>query len=145
MTIIKIKLIDSGKNGFHVILTSIDAKFDSIDGFLPCLPSELEKSFNQWQSAYSQLEDVRKVATRISPKSVVNYSSSEQKEQVKISLNQWLDSGESSWQPVRDELIAILSSLRDSGSEIRLFLDVKNPNLWRIPWLEWNLFQSRFP
>ncbi|MGB3510188.1 MAG: ABC transporter substrate-binding protein, partial [Microcoleaceae cyanobacterium] len=119
--------------------------FDSIDGFLPCLPSELEKSFNQWQSAYFQLEDVRKVATRISPKSVVNYSSSEQKEQVKITLNQWLNSGESNWQPVRDELIAVLTPLRNSGAEICLFLDVQHLNLCRIPWLEWNLFQSRFP
>ncbi|NES78880.1 MULTISPECIES: ABC transporter substrate-binding protein [unclassified Okeania] len=143
--IIKIKLIDSGENGFHVILNSIGANFEPIDGFLPCLPAELEKSFNQWQSAYSQLEDVRKVATRISPQSVVNYSSNEEKEQVKISLNQWLDSGESSWQPVRDELISVLSSLGNSDSEIRLFLDIQNPNLCRIPWQEWNLFQSRFP
>ncbi|MDJ0556196.1 MAG: ABC transporter substrate-binding protein, partial [Microcoleaceae cyanobacterium MO_207.B10] len=145
MTTIKIKLIESEKEGFHVILTSIDTKFDSIDGFLPCLPSELETSFDQWQSAYSQLEDVRKVSTRLSPKSVVKYSSSQEKEKIKVTLNQWLDSGESSWQPVRDELIAILSPLRDSGEEIRLFLDVNNPNLRRIPWQEWSLFQSRFP
>ncbi|NEP07011.1 MAG: CHAT domain-containing protein, partial [Okeania sp. SIO4D6] len=143
--IIKIKLIDSGENGFHVILNSIGANFEPIDGFLPCLPAELESSFNQWQSAYSQLEDVRKVATRISPQSVVNYSSYEEKEQVKITLNQWLDGGDLSWQPVRDELISVLSSLGSYDSEIRLFLDIKNPNLCRIPWQEWNLFQSRFP
>lgn len=139
-----IKLRENDKNGFHVSLTSKDTSFDSIDGFLPCLPSELETSFDQWQSAYYQLEDVRKVSTRLSPKSVVNSSSSEEKEKIKITLNQWLDSGESSWQPVRDELIAVLSPLRDSGEEIRLFLDVKNPNLCRIPWQEWSLFQSRF-
>ncbi|NEO56754.1 MAG: phosphate ABC transporter substrate-binding protein, partial [Okeania sp. SIO3B5] len=105
--IIKIKLIDSGENGFHVILNSIGANFEPVDGFLPCLPAELESSFNQWQSAYSQLEDVRKVATRISPQSVVNYSSYEEKEQVKITLNQWLDSSDISWQPVREELIYV--------------------------------------
>ncbi|MDY7002544.1 MAG: ABC transporter substrate-binding protein [Cyanobacteriota bacterium] len=145
MKIIKIKLIDSGQNGFHVILNSIGANFESIDGFLPCLPAKLERSFNQWESAYFQLEDVRKVATRISPQSVVNYSSYEEKEQVKITLNQWLNSGDISWQPVRDELISALSSLGNSDSEIRLFLDIQNSNLCRIPWQEWNLFQSRFP
>ncbi len=148
MKIIKIKLIDSINNRFHVTLTSIDTpdtKFHSIDGLLPCLPSQLETSFNQWQSAYYELEDVRKVATRLSPKSVVNHSSVEQKEQVKITLNQWLNSSGSSWQPIRDELIAVLSSLQSSGEEIRLFLDIQNPNLRRIPWQEWSLFESRFP
>ncbi|MGD1808563.1 ABC transporter substrate-binding protein [Dapis sp. BLCC M126] len=148
MKIIKIKLIDNVNNKFHVTLTLIDTKdtnFHSIDGFLPCLPSQLEKSFKEWKEAYYELEDVRKVATRLSPKSVINYSSAEQKEQVKITLNQWLDSGESSWQPIRDELIAVLSSLQSSGEEIRLFLDIQNPNLRRIPWQEWSLFESRFP
>ncbi len=148
MKIIKIKLIDSINNQFHVTLTLIDTKdtnFHSIDGFLPRLPAQLETSFKKWKEAYYQLEDVRKVATRLSPKSVINHSSSEQKEQVKISLNQWLDSGESSWQPIRDELIAVLSSLQSSGEEIRLFLDIQNPNLRRIPWQEWSLFESRFP
>ena len=148
MKIIKIKLIDSVNNKFHVTLTLIDTKdtkFHSIDGFLPCLPFQLETSFQEWKEAYYELEDVRKVATRLSPKSVVNHSSAEQKEQVKITLNQWLDSGESSWQPIRDELIAVLSSLQSSGEEIRLFLDIQNPNLRRIPWQEWSLFESRFP
>ena len=128
MKIIKIKLIDSVNNKFHVTLTLIDTKdtnFHSIDGFLPYLPAQLETSFNKWKEAYSDLEDVRKVATRLSPKSVINHSSSEQKEQVKITLNQWLDSGESSWQPIRDELIYVLSSLQSSGEEIRLFLDIQ--------------------
>ncbi|MGK7922245.1 MAG: CHAT domain-containing protein, partial [Trichodesmium sp.] len=148
MKIIKIKLIDSVNNKFHVTLTLIDTKdtnFHSIDGFLPRLPAQLETSFKKWKEAYYQLEDVRKVATRLSPKSVINHSSSEQKEQVKITLNQWLDSGESSWQPIRDELIAVLSSLQSSESEIRLFFDIQNPNLRRIPWQEWSLFESRFP
>ncbi|NEQ38907.1 MAG: ABC transporter substrate-binding protein [Okeania sp. SIO3I5] len=148
MKIIKIKLIDSVNDRFHVTLTLIDTKdtnFHSIDGLLPCLPSELETSFKKWKAAYYELEDVRKVATRISPKSVVNYSSTEQKEQVKVTLNQWLDSGESDWQPIRDELIAVLSSLQSSGEETRLFLDIQNPNLRRIPWQEWSLFESRFP
>ena len=148
MKIIKIKLIDSVNNQFHVTLTLIDTKetnFHSIDGFLPCLPSQLETSFKKWKEAYYELEDVRKVATRLSPKLVINHSSTEQKEQVKITLNQWLDSGDSSWQPIRDELIYVLSSLQSSGEEIRLFLDIQNPNLRRIPWQEWSLFESRFP
>ncbi|WP_168186693.1 hypothetical protein [Hydrocoleum sp. CS-953] len=39
----------------------------------------------------------------------------------------------------------MFSSLENSGSEIRVFLDVKNPKLRRLPWQEWSLLTSRFP
>ncbi|OZH52007.1 hypothetical protein AFK68_27170 [Hydrocoleum sp. CS-953] len=94
MSIIKIKLIETEAPGFPVTLTTNDSKFDSIDGFLPPLPSELESSLSNWQLAYNQLDEVRKIATRISPKQTISYSSLEQRELVKTYINQWLDSDE---------------------------------------------------
>jgi ABC-type phosphate transport system substrate-binding protein len=145
MSIIKIKLLESGAEGFHVTLNSSDGKYDSIDGFLPPLPPELESSFKNWQSAYHQLDGVRKVVTRLSPKRIVRYSSSEERDTVKTSLNGWLDAGDNRWRSLRDEFISVLTQLKTSGQEIRLFVDAKNNNLQRLPWQEWDLLQSRFP
>ncbi|NEP05622.1 MAG: hypothetical protein F6K25_20900 [Okeania sp. SIO2G4] len=35
--------------------------------------------------------------------------------------------------------------MQNSESEIRVFLDAKNPKLRRLPWQEWGLLASRFP
>ncbi|NET15927.1 MAG: CHAT domain-containing protein [Okeania sp. SIO1H6] len=145
MNIIKIKLIENEDFGFHVTLTTNDSKFDSIDGFLPPLPSELELSLSNWQLAYNQLAEVRKIATRISPKRTIYYSSLEQRKLIKTYINEWLDSDERRWRPIREELISVFSSLENYGSEIGVFLDVKNPKLRRLPWQEWSLLTSRFP
>ncbi|MDY7022167.1 MAG: ABC transporter substrate-binding protein, partial [Cyanobacteriota bacterium] len=61
------------------------------------------------------------------------------------SLNQWLNSHDSDWQPIRDELIAVLSHLQKSRQEVRLFLDTEHLQLRRLPWQEWDLLQTRFP
>ncbi|MDY7002546.1 MAG: substrate-binding domain-containing protein [Cyanobacteriota bacterium] len=145
MSIVKIKLLETEAPGFHVTLTANDGKFDSIDGFLPALPPELESSLSNWQLAYNQLEKVRKISTRISPKKTISYSSSEQRKLVKTQINKWLDSDDSRWRPIREELISVFSSLQNSESEIRVFLDAKNPKLRRLPWQEWGLLASRFP
>lgn len=145
MSIVKIKLLETEAPGFHVTLTTNDGKFDSIDGFLPALPPELESSLSNWQLAYNQLEKVRKISTRISPKKTISFSSSEQRKLVKNHINKWLDSDDSRWRPIREELISVFSSLQNSESEIRVFLDAKNPKLRRLPWQEWGLLASRFP
>ena len=88
---------------------------------------------------------MRKVVTRLSPKRVVRYSSSEERDTVKTSLNRWLDGGDSRWRSLRDEFISVLTQLKASGQELRLFVDAKNYNLQRLPWQEWDLLQSRFP
>ncbi|NEP77987.1 MAG: CHAT domain-containing protein [Okeania sp. SIO3C4] len=145
MSIVKIKLLETEASGFYVTLTTNDGKFDSIDGFLPALPPELESSLSNWQLAYHQLEKVRKISTRISPKKTISYSSSEQRKLVKTQINKWLDSDDHRWRPIREELISVFSSLQNSESEIRVFLDAKNPQLRRLPWQEWGLLASRFP
>lgn len=58
MAIVKLKLRRTSAEGFLVILTATNWEFET-EGFLPPLPPELESSFNQWQSAYRQIEDVR--------------------------------------------------------------------------------------
>lgn len=150
MVIVKLKLRPTSEEGFLVILTATNRDFET-EGFLPPLPPELELSFNQWQLAYRQIETVRSCIApapglRLTPKGVTIHSNSEHIAEVKAYLNQWLNSGDSRWQPIRDGLIAIASgSARSTGEEIRVILDAKDINLCRLPWQEWSLFEEYYP
>jgi ABC-type phosphate transport system substrate-binding protein len=149
MAIIKLKIRRTSQDGFLAILTSLHLQAE-IEGSLPPLPPGLESSFNQWQSAYRQIEDVRSLIApapgmRLTPKSVKHYSSAEHTLAVEDQLNQWLNSGDKNWQPIRDKLIAISQQLDTSGEETRVIIDVKDVDLRRLPWQEWNLFEQHYP
>lgn len=149
MPIVKLKLRRTSQEGYLVILTATNREFET-EGFLPPLPPELLSSFNQWQSAYRQIEDVRSYiapapGVRLTPKGVTIHSSWEYTNAVKAHLNQWLNSGDSKWQPIRDGLIAIANQLGQAGDEIRVILDAKDINLRRLPWQEWTLFEEYYP
>lgn len=69
------------EEGFLVILTLTNREFEA-EGFLAPLPPKLELSFNEWQSAYRQIEAVRsciapKPGVRLTPKGVTIHSESE--------------------------------------------------------------------
>ncbi|MEM9925693.1 MAG: substrate-binding domain-containing protein [Cyanobacteria bacterium P01_D01_bin.50] len=147
MAIVKLKLRES-KQGFQVDLTAKQLDIET-EGFLPPLPPQLESSFNNWQLAYRQIDAVRSVFSshqvRLSPKGVTKYSSAEYTTSVKESLNQWLNSADSRWLPVRDRLIAIAQQLHQRNEEIRIIIDAKDVNLRRLPWQEWKLFEEYYP
>lgn len=149
MATVKLKLRRTSEAGFLVILTATHRDFET-EGFLPPLPEELESSFKQWQSAYRQIEAVRSCIApapglRLTPKSVTICTSSEHIESVKTYLNQWLNSGDSQWQPIRDDLISLADRLHGAGEEIRVILDAKDINLRRLPWQEWKLLEEYYP
>ncbi|NEP44102.1 MAG: hypothetical protein F6K35_34700, partial [Okeania sp. SIO2H7] len=145
MTCIKIKLLEGGENRYLVSLTSSDGKFESCDRSMPPLPSELKSSLKTWRQGYYELDGVRKVMTRLSPKSVAHCCKSDDTKDVKKLLNQWLNTDEDKeWRSLRDELISRLTQLKASGQELRLFIDAENLDLQRLPWQEWDLLKSRF-
>lgn len=145
MAIVKLKLRRNSPDGFLVILTAKNLD-EETEGFLPLLPPNLESSFSEWQSAYRQIEAVRSCATfRLTPKSVTTHSHAEHTGAVKDYLNQWLNSGDSRWQPIRDRLIAIAEQLHQSNDEIRVIIDAKDIDLRRLPWQAWNLFEEHYP
>ncbi|EAW38489.1 ABC transporter substrate-binding protein [Lyngbya sp. PCC 8106] len=164
MTVIKVLFFwDQGVKKFRVRLAMSDGQINSLDGYLPAFPAQLEASqpqlefsdyrqsaYSQWQYSYSQFEAVRQVSNRINPKKILKDSdaremSSLQKKSVVESLNEWLNGQDSGWQPIRDELIAVLSYLQKSGQEVRIFIDTDSSQLRRLPWQEWDLFKRRFP
>ncbi|MBW4451443.1 MAG: substrate-binding domain-containing protein [Nostoc indistinguendum CM1-VF10] len=149
MAIVKLKLRHNSQNGFLVILTAKNLD-EETEGFLPPLPPDLESSFNQWQSAYREIEAVRYCVSpapglRLTPKSATNHSHVEHTAAVKDYLNQWLNSGDSRWQPIRDRLIAIAQQLHQSNDEIRVIIDAKDIDLRRLPWQAWNLLEEHYP
>ncbi|MBW4665970.1 MAG: substrate-binding domain-containing protein [Cyanomargarita calcarea GSE-NOS-MK-12-04C] len=147
MAIIKLKLRPTSEQGFLVTLMANQVE---TEGFLPLLPPELESSFNNWQLGYRQIEEVRSCIAptpgmRLTPKAVTIHSNAEYTVAVKDHLNQWLNSGHSGWQPIRDKLIAIARHLHQTDEEIRVIIDAKDIKLRRLPWLEWNLFIQHYP
>lgn len=149
MAIVKLKIRRADSEGFLAILTAKQLEVET-EGFLPPLPPDLSSSFNQWQLAYRQIEDVRSCIAptpgiRLTPKSVKYYSGAEHTVAVKEYLNQWLNSGERNWQPIRDKLIAIAQQLRSLNEETRVIIDAKDIDLRRLPWQEWSLFEQYYP
>ncbi|MFN6541197.1 MAG: substrate-binding domain-containing protein [Nostoc sp. EkiNYC01] len=145
MAIVKLKLRRNLPDGFLVILT-VKNLDEETEGFLPPLPANLESSFNEWQSAYRQIEAVRSCATfRLTPKSATIHSHAEHTAAVKDQLNQWLNTSDYKWRPIRDRLIAIAQQLHQSNEEIRVIIDAKDIDLRRLPWQEWNLFEEHYP
>ncbi|BAY79132.1 phosphate ABC transporter periplasmic phosphate-binding protein (plasmid) [Nostoc linckia NIES-25] len=149
MTTVNLKLRRTSQEGFLVILRVKNLE-EETEGLLPPLPPELKSSFNQWQSAYRQIEAVRSCVApapglRIVPKTVTIYSHEEHTIAVKKHLNEWLNSSESRWRPIRDRLIAIAHQLHQSNEEISIIIDAKDIDLRRLPWQEWDLFEQHYP
>ncbi|MDZ8107596.1 MAG: substrate-binding domain-containing protein [Nostoc sp. DedQUE12a] len=149
MTTVNLKLRRTSQEGFLVILRVKNLE-EETEGFLPPLLPELKSSFSQWQSAYRQIEAVRSCVApapglRLAPKTVTIYSHGEHTVAVKKYLNEWLNSSESRWRPIRDRLIAIAHQLHQSNEEISIIIDAKDIDLRRLPWQEWDLFEQHYP
>ncbi|NJO72274.1 MAG: CHAT domain-containing protein [Oscillatoriales cyanobacterium RM1_1_9] len=157
MLIAKLEIDGNSEQGYRLSLAAIGAEhFESKKANLPELPPQLNLSFQSWRGDYCDLEPVRRMS-RLQPKEIVikpqsdqpvvtRYSSIQARNQVKQSLNEWLNSGsDSRWQRLREELILLLSRSQGPDEEIRLLLDDENLHLCLYPWQEWELLESRFP
>jgi ABC-type phosphate transport system substrate-binding protein len=143
MQIIKLKFRQIPDRGFFTLLNCNSQPWE-IEGYLTPMPSALITSLQQWQISYRQLEAVRsKTSLRIIPQSVTVASSSKCLNAVRNNLNQWLNSSESKWQPIRDGLIAFANQFNDR--EVQIILDTQDINLCRLPWQEWDLLIQYYP
>ncbi len=151
MAIVKLKLKPSGQE-LDVNLTVINPPFDR-DCNLPQLPQELSSFYCQWQSNYRDDPEVRSCISpepglRLKPISEKHFSaleSAEHAEAVKTHLNQWLNSGDSEWLHIREELAVICSQLNSESEEINVLVDATKIDLCRLPWQEWKFFETHCP
>ncbi|MBW4619458.1 MAG: substrate-binding domain-containing protein [Cyanosarcina radialis HA8281-LM2] len=146
MYIVRLKFRQTSERGFLVTLAHHQQQLE-IEGFLPALPEALRSAFEQWQSAYRQLEDVRscispKPGFRLTPKSMAIGSNTEYANAVKIHLDRWLNEAHSDWQPIRDGLISLANHLHQT--EVQLIVDTQDIDLRRLPWQEWDLLEKYY-
>ena len=127
----------------------LDYQDEQEDGFLRKMPPELDDAFNRWQENYRQIDTVRSYLSpepgqrlRLTIKKVTQHSRHKQMIEVKRRLNEWLNSGDTRWQRIRDRLIAILSGFGRQQVQIPLLLDTDDVLFCRLPWQEWSLFES---
>ncbi|WP_013324236.1 substrate-binding domain-containing protein [Gloeothece verrucosa] len=149
MQIIKLKFRQTSEKGFLVTLNHQSLPVE-IEGFLPRFPSALLSSFEQWQTAYRQLEELRldpsRSAFRLTPKSVTVVSHSSYSQAVKTHLNQWLNNNHKDWQPIREGLISLAHQFPSRETEeIQLIIDAQNLKLCHLPWQEWDLLEQYYP
>ncbi|KST62301.1 hypothetical protein BC008_15810 [Mastigocoleus testarum BC008] len=149
MVLVKLKLRGNSQQGWNVDLTEKQLEVEA-EGFLPPLSPELESSLSKWQSSYRQIDSVRsciapKPGSRIVSKSMTRYSSFEHTAVVRKDLNQWLNSGDPRWLPIRDKLIEISQKLESTNEEIFVLIDAKDLDLRRLPWQEWSIFEKYYP
>jgi ABC-type phosphate transport system substrate-binding protein len=139
MALVKLKIRSAGDR-YQVTLTSPHRNFEA-EGFLPPIPSALKSAFADWQSSYYQHDEVRGFDSRLTPINTQRQSGTELAEAVKTQLNQWLNAGHNEWRPIRDGLIRLAHEI---GEEPTVMLDVKEVELRRLPWQEWNLIEEHY-
>ncbi len=109
--------------------------------------------YELWRSAYVRLgqQSLSPHGIRLdcSPRQITNCSISQDLEACRKLAEDftqkmilWLRSGGEDWQKIREELSR---QLGDPSDEIRVIIQPRseNPVLWKLPWHEWDLFQSQ--
>lgn len=150
MTTIRLRirsLPGSSQAGFEVELTSEAHRVEVTGARLPPLPTGLSESLENWKQAYRDQEEVRSYDTRIAGGRINTPPSASEIRRLVNSLKQqfddWLKSGDLQWQTIRETLIKLAGV---SSDETQLVLDFRNaPDLKRLPWQEWSLFEEHYP
>lgn len=132
--------------GFPVVLRittngSVAEQETQLVGQLPPAP-ELLKILYRWQSAYRHLT-VLHSRIKARPGQVtqeVNISSQQLGLQLVIELNNWLNSGATEWQKLRDQLQYKLHET----NEILVLIETDNPQVRQLPWHLWDFFSERY-
>lgn len=116
------------------------APAEKLPGRLP--PAQMiPKHYDCWKSsyrerdmgAYRKLEPIQGQTT--------NLSVSDSADQLEGSLNEWLNSGNKEFQPIRDRLLEALSQ---NQGNIRLIIETDDVQLWQLPWHLWSVLDGRY-
>ncbi|GAB4276665.1 MAG: hypothetical protein Fur0025_02010 [Oscillatoriaceae cyanobacterium] len=147
------------EEGFKLTLR-IGEDSDSLREALPTRPStvtsgrlpkapEIPNLYERWQSYYKQEEVIYKqeeVMRGISTQkgesiktSDIPKQFSKAAEELKTHTCNWLKSETAEWQKIRK---ALIDELKDENEEIRVLIQAGDPLLKRLPWQEWDLFDT---
>ncbi|MGB5899313.1 MAG: substrate-binding domain-containing protein [Geitlerinemataceae cyanobacterium] len=144
MITIKIQILESINQKFHITVTQSGIHEDSLTTSLPAIPIELESSLKQWKLGYYSLRSVSDVCSSLRITAISAITSSElceYRNSIKSIFNQWLDTNNK----LREHLIRLASQPKSQNQITRILLEIQNTRLYYFPWQEWNLFESYFP
>jgi len=148
--VVVLKLDGDFEQGFRVTLEiGEDGKLRSVPatGKLPPIP-EISQIYESWQYAFRSLgsrfrleweeeeEETDDSVVRFSPG--VNSSCKNFNDQLKESINDWLDSKD--FRPIKNKLLLQLNS----SDKVRVIIQTDEKRLWQLPWGIWNFFDD-FP
>lgn len=113
-----------------------------VDGQLPPCPGVWDY-YCQWQTGYNQIAKNLRLGAPTGQVVRVSYTEpADTYRQTALNLrkqlNQWLNSGYSGFQAVRDRLLIHLNP----QEEIRFIIQTQDLKLWRIPWHLWDLIEA---
>jgi len=115
-----------------------------VRGHLPGA-SHIPQLVDQWQAAFSKKvsppsNDTSGNRSRATPRRQSKSSCKDSAEKLVFSLNEWLNSGNTEWQKIRDGLQQNLLK----NEEIRVIIQTQNNDLRQLPWQAWDLFTNDY-
>ncbi|NEP08831.1 MAG: CHAT domain-containing protein [Symploca sp. SIO2C1] len=87
--------------------------------------------FPKWDASFDR-------ALNAPQEQVTNYSILTAANQLTDGINSWLNSGDTNFQPFRDQLIGHLHK----NDQLRLIIQTDNVQLWRLPWHLWQVLEK---
>jgi hypothetical protein len=129
--------------GFPVLLRSKDDSKEGesqYSGRLAPAPLLLDR-LRTWQEQFNRkLGTRRDEGTRITAGISKQFSVQDRAVELEEIINNWLNSGDCNWKPIRD---ALLTSLQVED-EARLIIASEDRIIWEIPWYAWDLCKDRY-
>lgn len=124
---------------------SINSMNFQINGYLPPA-QDLKKSYDHFNTCRRDcnLGHSRKLE-HINKGKVIHYSIKELGDTLENNINTWLTSGDSLFQPIRDQIIEVLShekAKHQGKSKVRFIIQTDDVDLWGLPWHLWEKFQQ---
>ncbi|MEK0193982.1 hypothetical protein WME70_21570, partial [Microcoleus anatoxicus PTRS1] len=118
---------------------SINSMNVSTHGYLPPA-QDLKKSYDHFNTCRRDCDlGYSRKLEHINKGKIVHYAIKELGDSLENNINSWLTFGDNSFQPIRDQIIEVLS--HEEG-KVRFIIQTDDVDLWGLPWHLWEKFQQ---
>lgn len=141
MMSVRLKFRSANEGNFRVTIYVNEQELS--EGYLTGPLDETQSSLYQWQEAYLGSESMalrlsrNLVSPPVSPNEIAKFA-----ESLKLNFNEWLRKGDKDWQDARENLVRKLAGNED---EICILIDVKEGDMLRFPWQDWDFLRQHCP
>jgi branched-chain amino acid transport system substrate-binding protein len=115
-----------------------------ISGHLPA-NSEITQLYQHWRTNYRQLEEIYRSPRleELPPYKTSREDCQQFADQLKQSINQWLNATSNEFYRIRDKLASQLD--KDKDKDIRVLIQTDDPQLQQLPWHLWDFWERHGP